>query len=86
VELCTSCWEELILMGVTVLLSLNREINKTRPILSLERRPCYGIKYWDILEKRAFQHYTIKVWLKVCLIELWILISLNISYMVNRIE
>ena len=28
-----------ILMGVIVLLSLNREINKTRPILSLERRP-----------------------------------------------
>jgi hypothetical protein len=49
-------------------LSLNREINKTRPILSLERRPCCGIKDWDILEKRAFKHYTIKVWLKVCLI------------------
>jgi hypothetical protein len=44
VELYTSCWEALILMGVTVLLSLSREIKKTRPILSLERRPCCGIK------------------------------------------
>jgi hypothetical protein len=32
VEICTSCWEALILMGVIVLLSLNREIKKTRPI------------------------------------------------------
>jgi hypothetical protein len=44
VELCTSCCEELILMGVTVLFSLSREIKKTRPILSLERIPCCGIK------------------------------------------
>jgi hypothetical protein len=28
----------------------------------------------------------VKVWLKVCLIALWILISVNIAYMVNRIE
>ena len=34
VELCTSCWEELILMGVTVLLSLSRKMKETRPILS----------------------------------------------------
>jgi hypothetical protein len=33
-----------ILMAVTVMLSLNREINKTRPILSLERRSYCGIK------------------------------------------
>jgi hypothetical protein len=72
--------------GVTVLLSLKREIKKTRPILSLERRPCCGIKDRDILEKRAFEHYTLKIWLKVCLIALWILISVNIAYMVNIIE
>jgi hypothetical protein len=73
-------------MGVIVLLSLSREIKKTRPILSLKRRPCCGIKDWDILEKRAFEHYMVKVWLKVCLIALWILISVNIAYMVNKIE
>jgi hypothetical protein len=86
VELCTRCCEELILMGGTVLLSLTRQIKKTRPISSLKRRPRYGIKDWDILEKRAFEHYTIKVWLKVCLIALWILIYVNIAYMVNKIE
>jgi hypothetical protein len=86
VELCTSCSEALILMGVTVMLSLSREINKTISILSLERIPCYGIRDWDILEKRAFEHYTIKVWLKVCLIASWIMFFFNIAYMVNIIE
>jgi hypothetical protein len=73
-------------MGVIVLFSLSREMKEKRPILSLKRRPCRGIKYWGILEKMAFEHYTVKVWLKVCLISLWILISVNISYMVNIIE
>jgi hypothetical protein len=73
-------------MGVTILLSLNRQIKKTRSISSLKRRPCCGIKDWDILEKRDFEHYMVKVWLKVCLIAVWILISMNIGYMVNRIE
>ena len=85
-ELCTSCWEALILMGVTVVLSLSKQIKNTRPIFSLERRPCCGIKDWDILEKRAFEHYMVKVWLKVCLIALWIFISVNIAEMVNKIE
>jgi hypothetical protein len=86
VELCTSCWEALILMGVTVMLSLSRQIKKTRPISSLKRRPCCGIKDWGILEKRAFERYTVKAWLKVCLIALWIFISMNIAYMVKIIE
>ena len=64
-ELCKSCWEALILMGVTLLLSLSRQIKNKRPILSLEIRPCCGIKDWGILEKRVFEHYTIKVWLTV---------------------
>jgi hypothetical protein len=64
VELCTCCCEALILMGVTVLLSLKRQIKKTRSISSLERRPCCGIKDWDILEKRDFEHYTVKAWLQ----------------------
>jgi transposase InsO family protein len=38
VELCTSCWEALILMGVTVMLSLSRQIKKTRPISSLKMK------------------------------------------------
>jgi hypothetical protein len=54
VELYTSYREELILVGVTVLLSLSIQIKKTRPILSLERRPCCGIKDWGILEKMDF--------------------------------
>jgi hypothetical protein len=73
-------------MGVIVMFSLSREMKETRPILSQKRRPCCGIKDWGILEKRAYEHYMVKVWLKVCLISLWILISVNIAYMVNRIE
>ena len=84
-ELCTSCWEALILMGVTVLLSLSKEMKEIRPILSLKRRPCYGIEDWGILEKRAFERYTVKVWLKACLIALRILIYVNIAYMENKI-
>jgi hypothetical protein len=86
VGLCTSCWEALILMGVTVSLSLSKEMKEIRPIMSQKIRPCCGIKDWVILEKRAFEHYTVRVWLKVCLIALWILIFVNIAYMVNKIE
>jgi transposase InsO family protein len=60
VEIYTSCWEALIIMGVIVLLSLSREMKETRPILSQKRRPCCGIKDWGILEKRPFKHYTVK--------------------------
>ena len=38
-------------MGVTVLLSLSREMKETRPILSQKRRPCCGIKDRHIGEK-----------------------------------
>jgi hypothetical protein len=48
-------------MGVIVLFSLSREIKKIRKILSLKRRPCHGIKYWDILEKSAFEHYRVNL-------------------------
>jgi hypothetical protein len=51
VEICTSFWEALILMGVIVMLSLRRKIMKTKPILSLERRPCCGIKDWAYWRK-----------------------------------
>jgi hypothetical protein len=36
-------------------------MKETRPILSQKTRPCCGIKDWGILEKRDFEHYTIKV-------------------------
>jgi hypothetical protein len=48
-------------MGVKVILSLSREIKKIRKILSMKRRPCRGIKYWDILEKSAFEHYRVNL-------------------------
>jgi hypothetical protein len=67
-------------------ITLSRKINKRRSILALEGRLCCGIKDWDILEKHAFEQYTVKVWLKVCLIAPWILIYVNIAYMVNRIK
>jgi hypothetical protein len=70
VELCTSCREELIIMGVIVPLSLSREMKEKRPILSLKIIPCCGIKDWGTLEKRAFEHYMVNVWLNVCLFSL----------------
>jgi hypothetical protein len=85
VELYTSYWEVLIFMGVTFLSSLSYEIKNKGSIPSLETIPCCGIKDRDIMEKRSFEHYTLKLWLKLCLISPWILISLNITYMVNRI-
>ena len=38
VELYTSCWEALILMGVIVMFSLSKKIKKTRSISSLKKR------------------------------------------------
>ena len=29
---------------------------------SLEKRPCYGIKGLDILERRAFEYFMVKIW------------------------
>jgi hypothetical protein len=72
------------MMGVIVLFSLSIEIKKIRSILALEIRPYCGIKYWDILEKRAFKHYMVNVWLKVCLIAPWILISVNMECLVKK--
>jgi hypothetical protein len=67
-ELCTSYWEALFFMSVTVLLFLRVEMKKTKPLLSLEKTLCYDIKDLDILERRAFEHYMVKLWLKICLI------------------
>lgn len=56
-ELCTSYREELLMMGVTILLFARVAMKKTCLLLSWERRQCSGIKYWDILERRAFKHF-----------------------------
>jgi hypothetical protein len=37
-----------------------------------------------ISERRVFDYYTVKVWLKVCLTSLWILIYVNIVYMGSK--
>jgi hypothetical protein len=75
-----------VTVGVIVMFSFSREIKKIESILSMEIIPCYGIKDSDILEKMAFDHYTIKVWLNVCLIVPLILIFVNIAYMVNTVK
>ena len=51
----TSYWETLLMMGVVIPLFLRIKIKKTSPLLSLERRQCYGIKDQDILERRVFK-------------------------------
>jgi hypothetical protein len=40
-------------------------MKKIGSLMSLERRPCYGINDWNILERRSFEHYVVKVRLKV---------------------
>ena len=66
-ELCTSCWEGLSLMGVTTLLFPRVKVKKVMFLTSLKEILCCSIKDWDILERRVFNHYKVKVWLKVCL-------------------
>ena len=85
-ELCTSYCEEHSLMGVTTLLFSSVKMKKVKSLTSLEEILCCGIKDWDILEKRIFNHYKVKVWFKACLIVIQILISVNIVYMASRIE
>jgi hypothetical protein len=55
------------MMGVIFCCSEGGNEEDKTPTISRERQ-CYGIKDWDILERRAFEHYMVKVWLKVCLI------------------
>jgi hypothetical protein len=71
-------------MGVIVPLFLILEQKKKKLLQSLEKRLCCGIKDWGISERRVFDYYMVKVWLKVCLTSLWILISVNIVYMGSK--
>jgi hypothetical protein len=52
---------------LTIPLSLILEQQKKNIVQSLEKRLCCGIKDWGMSERRAFDYYTVKVWLKVCL-------------------
>ena len=74
------------MMGVIVPLFLILDLNKKELLQSLEKRLCYGIKYWGISKKRVFEYYMVKVWLKVCLNDLLILIYVNIVYMGSNIR
>jgi hypothetical protein len=73
-------------MGVISPLFLILDFKKKKLLQSLDKRLCCGIKYWGISERRVFDYYMVKVWLKVCLTSLWILISVNIVYMGRKIR
>jgi hypothetical protein len=51
--------------GATILLFLRLDLNKEKLLQPLEKRLCCGIEDYDISERRAFEYYTIRVWLKV---------------------
>ena len=59
-ELYTRCWEELSLMGVIILMFLRVNMKKVKSLTSLEEILCCGIKDWDILEIRVFNHYKVR--------------------------
>ena len=73
------------MMGVIAPLFLILKLKKKELLQSLKKRLCCGIKDCGILERRVFDYYMVKVWLKVCIIALWILIYVNIVYIGSRI-
>ena len=85
-KLYIGCWEKMSLMGVTTLLFPRAKMKKEKSLMFIKEIPCYGIKYWYILERRVFNHDKVKVWLKVCLILIHILIYVNIVYMAGKIK
>ena len=58
---CIQAFAKKFMMGVIVLLFLGIEMKKIGPLLSMETRQCHGIKNWDILGRRVFEHYMVKV-------------------------
>jgi len=53
------------LQGRTVVDGFNISVvpeNEAENLVFLEKIPCYGIKGLDILERRAFKYFLIKVW------------------------
>ena len=84
-ELYTNCWEKQSLMNVITLLFPIAKMKKIMSLKSLEEKLCYGTKGWDIMERRVFNHYKVKVWLKVFQNVILISISVRVSYMENII-
>lgn len=68
-ELYKSYWEELSLMGLTILLFPRVKMKKENSLMILKEILCCRIKDWDILEIRVFNHYKLKVSLKECLLQ-----------------
>jgi len=66
-ELCIGCKESLLVMDVIVPLFIILDLKKKELLQSLKKRLFYGITYWGISERRVFDYYMVKVWLKVCL-------------------
>ena len=54
------------LLGITVIDGCNNTIVPESKVEESNVPVCYGIKDWDILGRRVFNHYKVKVWLKVC--------------------
>ena len=74
------------MVTVTTLLSPRAVMKKIMFLKSLEEKLCCGTNGWDILERRVFNHYKLKVWLKVCQNVILISISVSIFYIKNKIE
>lgn len=73
-------------MGVATLLFSRVKMKKRKSLTSHQEIVCCGIKDWDILERRVFNNYKVKVWIKVFLIVIKISIFVNIIYMGRRIK
>jgi hypothetical protein len=63
----------------SIVLDIGAEEEKT-PTVSGEKVMLWHQRLGHI-ERRVFDYYMVKVWLKVCLTALWILIYVNIVYM-----
>ena len=48
-------------MGAIALLFLGETMKKENSLMSMEEILSYGIKDWDILERRVFNHYKVKL-------------------------
>lgn len=75
-----------VINGCSNFIILEDKRKKIYFLLFLEKILCYGIKYFDMLKRRVFKIYKVKVWLKLCPNENYILISMSIVYMVKKIE
>ena len=61
------------LVGRTIIDGCNNSIaleseNEEKSLMFMEEVLCRSIKDWGILERRVFNHYKVKEWLKVCVV------------------